>query len=146
MPSDPCFLRKKVFHMCMVNTPSNDPPEKPDWLMQALNPIADAMEWVGRALYALFQTRIPQDLQKKGLTREKFEDFYTRFFERVRGHKSISVRNAKNFEAMLMADGWGAAIERKSHVFEDLLGEFGWQDDADIRAFLRDIFLDPGLA
>ena len=130
----------------MVNTPSNVPPEQPDWLMRALDPIADMAEWIGKTLYTLFQTRIPKDLQQKGLTREKFEDFYKKFYERCRGLKYMEVRNVQNFPQLLVADGWGAAFERKSLVFEDLLGEFGWDTDGEIRKFLLDIFLDSGLA
>lgn len=129
----------------MKNSPSHDPQKSSDTLMCLLNPLADIAEYIGQALYRLFQTRIPQNLQDKGLTRKIFDEIYKKFYEISRGHLFVALRNTIRDEqeegAMLAKQvlllGKEATHKRAMQVLQSLVEEYGFDDNPDIQEFLE---------
>ncbi|OGJ64078.1 hypothetical protein A3C37_01095 [Candidatus Peribacteria bacterium RIFCSPHIGHO2_02_FULL_53_20] len=96
-----------------------------------------------RRLGRLLTTKVPKGLQEQGLTQEVFEEFSRRFYERMRGSRSSTMRRISQdsespFLDALMADGFVAHADRQDEVMRDFLGEFGFEDKPEIEAFLKE--------
>ena len=137
----------------MVNiTPSNshDPERAPSGIWHTL---AKLMDSARTGLHALFSTRVPQDLQERGLTQELFTELHQKFYNMLRGYRSGAIRKIQRrmrreeigtiagFGESLMASGWHADDKRSEEILNTLIGEYGWENDKEICEFLQKQFL-----
>ena len=94
--------------------------------------IVDGIRWVTRI-------RIPEDLHEEGLTPEIFKYLSKRFYEIVRRDLEVARSDPDaTFLEVFQADGISADTERKQKAITMLIGEFGFENNQKIVAFLKD--------
>lgn len=106
-----------------------------------------------RALTWVFKTRIPAELQQRGLTEEMYAEIDRRFYAMMRGQEDVGQKRIlkkvaggqrtilQGFGDALLHQGWHERDRRSEEILRCLVEEYGFEHDAQIREFLEQKFL-----
>lgn len=131
-------------HMALLTPPSSEqhPERQSSAVRRTLSSIGSsitsAVKWV-------FAVRVPQRLQRQGLSQQDYDYISKRFYEITRGtlqaeQEEIVQQSATPVRDMFEANGWHADGKRAEGALDQLIGEFELRDKPDVVAFLKDQF------